>query len=145
MFKSIIIIQRRVTQHFHAGRNILNDNGGPADESAVTYLDVVFDRNRARDDHPVAQRDGTGQPAFAGHDTAAAELAVVGDLDEIIDLATIPDDRGAEFAPVHTCSRTDFNVVADNNMADLRDFHQVLAVLAMAKAEAVGSDRDVGV
>ncbi len=66
------------------------------------------------------------------------ECDVMGDLDEVIDLGAASDDGGAEGAAVDGDVGADFDVVVDDDLADLGDF-AVLSVIEDV-AEAIGAD-----
>ena len=59
---------------------------------------------------------------------------VVGDLHEVVDFGAFADDGGAKRAAVNRHVGADFNVVVNDNLADLRNFSVDAAVRDVAKA-----------
>src|SRR5690606_14297302 len=79
-----------------------------------------------------------------GHDHAmAANDDVVRDLDQIVDLGALPDNRVAGRTPVDAGGRADLDIVLDDHPASLRHFEMPLG--AHGEAEAVLPDPDPGV
>src|SRR5207245_1749219 len=85
-----------------------------------------------------AQRNRARYARLAGHHAMGAELRVVADLDEVVDLAAAADAGGGKFGAVDTDAGADFHIVLDDDGADLGDFGVLGAIPAIA--EAVGAN-----
>ena len=93
--------------------------GSQTEELVFKNGDEIADIGRARYTH-------------LRHDHAmSADRDVVSDLHEIIDLGAFADDRVAVGAAINRRVRADFNVVLDDDPADLRNF-QVTAQIGRA-------------
>src|SRR6187549_1008911 len=88
---------------------------------------IVFDHGRA------------GNTGLRSDHDAFADLNVVRDLDEIIDLCPVTNARFAEGASVNTGICADFHIVADRHRPDLRKFDVTVCAVADI-AETVGTD-----
>src|SRR5262249_56337208 len=115
--------------------DVRRDAGFGADDGAGADVDVVGDADLAGHHDVVAGRRGAGDADLAGENVVLADLAVVGHLDEVVDLGAAADARGLEGAAVHGGAGADLDVVADLDVAELRHLH-VLAVRE-AVAEAI--------
>ena len=73
----------------------------------------------------------------------AADDDVVGDLNQLVDLGSLADDRVAVGAAVDRRPGADLDVVLDDDAADLR--HLEMAAGTEREAEAVLADMDAGV
>jgi hypothetical protein len=54
---------------------------------------------------------------MTSHQTAFSRLYIMRDLDKIINLCSGPDKRIAEFSPINTAIRADFDAVFENHPA----------------------------
>ena len=70
------------------------------------------------------------------------KLAVVPDLNEIVDLTASLNDRRAEYRAIDRRARADLDLVLQHNVAVVINFN-VLARFGMRVAEAVASDDGV--
>src|SRR6185436_13011883 len=119
---------------------------GARDDAAESEHDVVADRQRI--DHDGAAADHTALADFRapcgarhrGHDGVRADAHVVRDLNEVVELDAVLDDRVLDRAAVDRRVRAYLDVVADDDAADLRNLLP-LAVIG-CEAEAVGPDDD---
>ena len=71
-----------------------------------------------------------------------ADFDVVRDLDEVVNLRALADDRRAERAAVNRHVRADFHVVADDDVADLR--HLAVNAAVQHVTESVRADHRAG-
>lgn len=86
------------------------------------------------------QSSRTVEPAIpTGNDHAvASDPNVVGNLDEVVDLRAIPDDRVAAAAAIDRAVGADLDIVADDDIAELR--HLQMTVRACDESKAVLSN-----
>src|SRR5436305_10075649 len=104
---------------------------------------MIADAGLARDDHLIAGPRRAGDACLADDDVARADLAVVADLHQVVDLGPRADARRAECATVNGRAGADLDIVADLDMTKLGNFH-VLAI-DVAIAEAIRPDDRIGV
>jgi hypothetical protein len=72
-----------------------------------------------------------------------ADLAIVSDLNQVVDFGACPDTRGFKGAAIYGGASADFNVVADFHMAQLRNF--VMSAIVKPVAEAIGANHGIRV
>src|SRR5947208_2024883 len=92
---------------------------------------VIFDNGAARD------------ACLRGDDHTFADLNVVCDLHEVVDLSAFADARLAECSAVNAGICADLNIVLDNNGADLRKFNVRVGIANVS--ESVRADHYAGV
>jgi len=103
---------------------------------------VTHDPGHRSHGHSVADLRRTGDPAQRRHEAFFADLDVVGDLDQVVDLRPRADARDAGRGPVHRGVGLQFHIVPDLHRSDLRD----LLVPAFVESESVSvsADHDAG-
>ena len=82
-------------------------------------------------------------PTCATSRHAFADFHVVRDLDQVVNLRALADDRRAERAAVNRHVRADFHVVANDDVADLR--HLAVNAAVQHVTETVRADHRAGV
>src|SRR5438128_11521815 len=128
---------RRRAEHLRAGRDVTREAGLRGDDGAVADREVVGDA------HLPGEHDAPADPArpgdsHLGHDDRVlADLDVVTDLHEVIDLGSAADDRLSQGGAVDRRVGADLDVVLDQHGADLRDLPVFFTVEGVA--EAVGA------
>ena len=105
---------------------------------AVAHLDVIGETGLPSELAPFADSDGARHARLRGHARKLADLAVVANLDEIVEFDPAPKNRRAHRRSVDRRIRANFDIVLDHHAAHLRNFDQVAGVLD--KAEAVGAN-----
>src|SRR5581483_10604785 len=115
-------------RHQRAGRDVhvVGDLEVPEDHAGPAHRAVPPDARAARD------------ADAARHSGVRADAHVVPDLDLVVQLHAVLDDRVFERAAVDGRVGADLDVVADHDGAHLRDLGPALAVAR--HAEAVGAD-----
>src|SRR5690606_15181423 len=106
-----------------------------SDRCTRTNLDVIGDTDATAHHYAVSERDRAGDTALPCNQAGAADTDVVGNLDEIVDLALLADDRIAQSSAVDCRIRTDFHIILNDDTADLR--HLLRAFPATDEAETV--------
>src|SRR5690606_21688073 len=86
----------------------------------------------------IAQRDRPRNAALAGNHAATADTHIVGDLHQIVDLGAFPDDGVGHGAPVDGGVGADFDIVLNDDAADLR--HALRPLRAAHETETVLPD-----
>src|SRR5436309_2644827 len=108
------------------------------DSRAVADFNVVRTTRLTSELTPFADLDRTRQPRLSGHSRAIPNLAVMTDLDQIIELHATPDNSCPHGRSVDGSVRANFNVILNDHVADLGDSDQFAAVLD--KTKTVGAD-----
>src|SRR5262249_40495205 len=141
-----------VEQFPHPLFDRLGRNAGPP----ASRGDVSHNRSSCRQHHSLADppmigdADACGQhdeildgdaarnPALRHHDAVPADGGIVADLDEVVDLGSLPDHGIAERTAIDGGAGTDLDIVLNDHPTDLQD----LSVAAGAReiAEAVLPD-----
>jgi hypothetical protein len=113
---------RRRPKPFPTIGNVVHDSGLSGNNHFVAYLEV------ARHADLPSQRGVTAYPGAARnsdlrHDqTMLANDDVMADLHEVIDLGALADNRRPKRAAVDGDVGSNFNIIVDDDLADLRDF-----------------------
>ena len=82
----------------------------------------------------VPQLGAARDAGLRDEDAIVADLHVVRNLHQVINLRALADDRRAERATIHGHIRADFDVVADDHIADLRHLAMNGAVKHVTKS-----------
>src|SRR5579885_3036944 len=90
----------RGAEHALAGRDVLRDARLGADHHAVADADVIRQAGLAGDDDEIARGARAGDADLADHQVVTADLAVVADLNQVVDLRARADARRPERAAV---------------------------------------------
>ena len=109
----------------------------------VADLGVVLDPGLAGHDDVVARLAAPGDADLAAEQVVAADLVVVADHDEVVDLRPLADPGGLEGGAVDRAVRADLDVVADLDPAGLRDLD--VPAVDHAVAEPVAAEHRPGV
>lgn len=125
------------------GGNVAVDAGFRQDHHALSNLDMVGKGGLPRHHHVIARGTRAGNPHLAGHDIVLADLAVMGDLDEIVDFRALANARGLKSPSIDGRAGADFNVVAYVDVSQLRDLD--IAAFLLAITEPIGADDRIGV
>src|SRR5439155_890204 len=122
----------------HARRELPGEARLRGDDSAVTDREMVGDAHLAGEHDTPADPARPGDPHLGDDDRVLADLDVVTDLHEVVDLGPAADDRLPQGGTVDGRVGADLDVVLDHHGADLRDLPVRFAVEGVA--EAVGAD-----
>src|SRR5690606_35443556 len=133
----------RLAEDGFAGRDAVGHAGLGADGRVGADRDVPADAGLCGHRDVVTDGDGAGQPDLGDEQAVLADLRAVADGDQVAELRAGADDGLAERGAVDRAVGADFDVVADLDDADLRDFDPLAADRGVA--EAVLSDHCAGV
>ena len=97
----------------------------------------------AGDDHLVFNDGAAGDACLRGNDHRRTDLGVVGDLDQVVDLASPADPSHPQRAAIHGGIGSDFHIVLDHDPACLGKLDLGGAVEHVA--ESVGPQHHAGV
>src|SRR6476469_1306511 len=113
---------------------------------AVNYADArnlctfadrdVSGKANARAQHNKILKSRTARNSGLSNDNAmSADAHIVAYLNQVVDLGALSDDRVADSAAVYGCPSANFNVILNDNPADLRHFE--MSAAAHHKAEPI--------
>src|SRR5262245_27201345 len=105
-----------------------------SDGDAITDFEVSSQPDLAGQNDVIAQFRAAGDADLAHEQTVFANGYVVADLNQVVDFGALADDRRAKCTAVHADVGTDFDVVADDYVPDLRDLTMDAGVLDVAEA-----------
>lgn len=91
-----------------------------SDHSAGFDAGVVANADLSSHDDVVFDRDAAGEAGLGGDDYIFSELAVVADVNEIIDFCALADASFVEGSAVDGRVGSDFDVVFEDEAPDLR-------------------------
>src|SRR5437868_989764 len=123
--------------------DVVEDSAFRGDLDAVADFQMAGEAALARDRDVIAKLGGTGNPDLGDEQAMFADLHVVPDLDQVIDLGPLAYHGFAEGGAVDCGASADLDVIFDPDNADLRDFVMLAAV--RGKTIAIGSDHDTAV
>jgi len=104
---------------FLAVRNVVHDTGLCADGHAVANFQVAGKAYLPAEDDVVAEFCASGNSRLRDNQAMLSQGHVVADLDKVIYFAAAANNRRPEGAPINCYVCADFDVVADDNIADL--------------------------
>src|SRR5207248_11200245 len=112
------------------------------DHRAVADRNVIAHRHSASKSHPFSKFCRTGHPREARDDAILPNIAVVRNLNQVIDLRAAPHARHAELSSIDAGARADLDIVPNDDRPDL--WH--LRVLAPIPAipESIGPQHASG-
>ena len=103
---------------------------------------MIGDSDLPTDYDSAANDAATRNTSLSGYNCVFADLDVVGDLNEIINLDAVGDARGVERSPVHGGVGANFDVITNFYMSDLRELP--MAPFPEDVTEAVRADNRSG-
>src|SRR5207249_3025588 len=119
------------------------DSGLSADRRPVPDARLLTDAHLSPKHDVVADLRASGDAGLGRDNTVAPDLHVVGDLNEVVNLGPLADYGGPKRATVHGGVASDFDVILNDGLPELREL--VITALGKNVAEAVGPDYDAGV
>ena len=132
----------RIAEIGLSGGNRCHYAGLCADLGAVADGHMSGQPHLACQNDPVADFRRAGHPDLGAHNTAHTYVYVVPDLDEVINFCIVANDRAGNFGAVNAGIGLHFYIVAQNHIADLRDF--LVASVVKCKPETVRADFSPG-
>src|SRR5262249_17583184 len=119
-----------------------------ADLGALTDGDVVGDPDLAAQHCEIAKDHAAGQAAAGNDDAVPADLAVVPDLHEVIDLVALANPSVATATAIDASVGANLDVVLDYDPAELRHLHmsargRLVAIAVLANAATGMQDHAV--
>src|SRR3954471_25065427 len=113
-------------------RDIRHDAAAARDHRARADRDIVGDSDAASHHHVIPDRAASRDAGMRRKHAMPPDLDVVRDLDEVVDLAALPDHSVPDGAAVDGRIGADLDAVHDDDPSDLRN----LAVAGCARHEA---------
>src|SRR5579872_1657886 len=114
------------------------DHGETRDRHTVADCQVTGDSDRPPDDAPPADDRAAGNSRAAGDHRVRPNSHVVADLNQVVELGALLDDRILDRAPVDRRVGADLHIRPDAHTAHLRHLEPSAAI--GGKSEPVGSD-----
>jgi len=90
------------------------------DDRKIANFDVIDHSDLTGQGDKIADLCAARNPDHTGNDAMAANLAIVGDLDKLIDFGTLANHRVVHGAAVYGGSGADFHIILPNHAANLR-------------------------
>ena len=151
--KSAFIGRRRITQKpahrtrwlatpERTGRNVPGDATERRQLCPVADRHMTVDAGRPANHDPISNGGAARDSDLGDDDAMSANADIVGNLHQIVDLGALADDRVVERPSVDCGVRADFNVILDDDPADLRDLFQTPR--ARSIAETILADAHTG-
>jgi hypothetical protein len=135
---------RRYAPHGLACADVL-----PSENAAFTADDrfdcdagLFSNTGLAADDGVIADRDAAGETGLRSDDDMLADVAIVRDVNEIIELDAVGDAGDAEGRSIDAAVSADLDVVADLDGANLWELF--VTVSGQSEAEAIGAENASG-
>lgn len=119
------------------------DAGSGADNRAGLDAGLVAESDLAANDGAVADLDSARESGLSGDDDVSADFAVMADVDHVVDLRAIADFGDAEGGAIDAGVSSEFDVVAEDDAADL--WEVLVVILFPHVSEAVGAQNYAGV
>ena len=123
-------------EHVLTVRNIAMHPRLGTDDDAVADLRVVLDPRLPGHDHVIAGRAASRDADLPAQEVVAADLVVMADHDQIIDLGTLTDASRLERRAIDRAVRADLDVVLDLEPAGMGDLDVPSVRLTIPKAVA---------
>src|SRR5205807_1490509 len=117
--------------------DVVGNAASAGDHRAFADGDVIAHGRLPAEHGAVAESRRAGQPNLSGQDAMLTDLSVVADLDEVVDLGSAADARGAELGSIDAGVGSDFDIVLDDDHADLWNLRVFASIPAIA--EPVGA------
>src|SRR5262249_7835762 len=112
-------------------------------DGAIADVNMIGDADLAGDDHVVAGCGGAADADLADEDVMFAEVTVVPDLHEVVELGPLADTRCLKSAAVDGGASTDLDIIAQDDVAHLG--HLDVPSVVQAITEAIGAEDRVAV
>jgi hypothetical protein len=122
------------SKNFFTGRDIPHDTGFCAHLAPITKMDMASDTNLSCHYYIISSRAGACDSNLADDQVVGTNLAVVSDLNEVINLGTRSDTGSLESASVDGGAGSDFNIVANFHAAKLRYLDMSTALKSIPKS-----------
>src|SRR5579871_120489 len=134
---------RRRTEHALACGYFLRHSRLGPDNCPIPDPHVIHNSCLTGNHDVIAGAAGAGNAHLADKQVVPADLAIVGNHHQVIDLGAVSDTRGLEGSTVDRCAGPNLNICADFDVPQLRHFH-VLPILE-AVPKPIGTEHSVGV
>lgn len=135
-------LRRNAEDGFAVG-DVAHDAGFGSDGGLAAEFEVARDAGLGGDDAIVGELCAAGKSNLAHDEAMVAYDHVMRDMDEVVDFGALADDCGAEGRAIDGGIGADLDVVANDDVADLKNF--AVAAFVENVAVAVGADDGSGV
>ena len=96
--------------------------GFTADDGSCFDPRLFANAGLTADDCVIANNNAAREPGLGRDSDMLPNLAIMANVNQVIELGSISDSRDPQCCPVYTRVRAQFHVIADFNRADLREF-----------------------
>src|SRR6186997_354147 len=117
-----------------AGRHIAVNYADARNLCTFADRDVSVKANARAQNNKILKRRTTRNSGLSNDNAMSADAHIVAYLNQVVDLGALADDRVTDGATVHRCSGSDFNVILNDNAANLRHFEMSVAAHHKAKS-----------
>lgn len=137
----------RGAAHIRLGRYVAIHSALAAYHCAVADMQVPGDSNLAAKNGIIPDFCAAGNADLRNEQRSFADFDIVRNLHEVVDFSPFADYRLVEARPVNASICPDFNIVADNNLADLRNFdvHAVYKFISIPVGANHGAGLQAGI
>src|SRR5262245_29915693 len=97
---------------------------------------MIADGRLSAEDDSIAKHHRPRQPHLPDDDAMCPNHAVVSNLHEIVDLCAPTDSRYASLGAIDARARTDFDIILNDDRANLWNLDVLTAIPAISKAVA---------
>jgi hypothetical protein len=104
---------------------------------------VIPKTNLSADHRVVFDHDAAADPRLRRNHDAFADVAVVTDVNHVVELRTASDARATQCGAIDASVRAELNILFDHDRADLRKF--LVAVIVANISKAIGSEANARV
>src|SRR5262245_27675863 len=130
---------RRAPQHFASTNVFAVQNSTLAANDGVVVESGVFAYSNLTADQAMRSEAGAaGDAGLGSNDGVFADINVVGNLDEIVELHASADECSFQRTPINARVRSDFDIIFNDDFSDLWKLHMGRAV--SHKSESIGPD-----
>src|ERR1700704_6652171 len=103
-----------------AGGDLAPYDAGGGDLRALADRDVIMHAHARRQNHEILDGDAARNSGLRDHHAMASDRRIVTDLNQVVDLGSLPDHSIAEAAAIDGGQGSDLDIILDDDPADLR-------------------------
>ena len=122
----------------HTFRHVTNDPRSGRIDRIRTNVDMANGPNLSAKRDIVIYYGRTRYPRLGNDQTIRANLTVMTDMHEIIDLRALPNDRSPHSSAINAVMSTDLNIILQDNISDL--WYLRMHTILRREAEAIRAD-----
>src|SRR4051812_6093353 len=116
-----LVRPRGISAVRHSGRHVTKHSGLTRNLRPIADMDMSVDSRLSGQRHTTTNSRAARYTDLCNHNRVRADSDIVADVHQVIDLAPIPDLRGADRAAIDRGVRSDLHVSPDHACTNLRD------------------------